>query len=175
MVTILLEMMASPFCLSPFSKHSSVVTEPVKQRKNINQSYIYLEFVFYPLAHVKICAFRQFTDCYFFFCLICQFRCQMHKYSSGCKRGRTQVDSDPRQWHRHQGKQNLRGAGCLCAPCDTCRKWPDLSLFQELGFCGGDCLTEKFNGSNNCVLGSYSILSPVQGNRDVKGVSHEAI
>lgn len=55
----------------------------------------------------------------------------MHKYTSGCERGRPEVDSDPRQWHRHQGKEqgkeNLRGAGaCLlhAIPAGSGRTFP---------------------------------------------------
>lgn len=51
----------------------------------------------------------------------------MHKYSSGRERGRPEADSDPRQWHRHQGKENLRGAGaCVlrAIPAGSGRTFP---------------------------------------------------
>lgn len=104
-------MMVSPFCPSSFSKHNSGVTEPVKQRKNMNQTVLYLFGIcFLSLGSYENLCIKVVTDWYYFFCLVCQFRCQMHKHSSGCKRGRPEVDSDPRQWHRHQGKETLRGA-----------------------------------------------------------------
>lgn len=50
-VGILLEITVGPSCPSPFSKHNSVVTEPVKQRKKFNQtSLIFIWDLFLSLG-----------------------------------------------------------------------------------------------------------------------------